>query len=104
MVLIFSTTDRTNLIGTDFPDHGPDQVIWSGKSVPRTGPKKIRTENQYHGPDRTNYGPAVRTSLVKSGDLKNGKSFQPVGRDTNQYIDKQYIDIGNININMGFCL
>ena len=39
-VLIFSTTDRTNLIGTDFPDHGSDQVIWSGKSVPRTGPKK----------------------------------------------------------------
>ena len=32
------------------------------KSVPRTS----RTKNPYHGPDRTFYGPAVRTTLVQT--------------------------------------
>ena len=38
---------------------------WSGKSVPRTGPKIITT-------DQTHYGPAVRTSLINMQIKKLG--------------------------------
>ena len=52
------------------------------------------------------------TSTYSSWSSINTVSYDrplgPRGRDTNQYIDQQYIDqyidIGNININMGFCL
>ena len=50
--------------GPEFRTNGPDKKCRSGFPDQRTGPKSFGPEFRTSGPDRTNYGLAVRASML----------------------------------------